>query len=45
MQAKHAKTSIENSRNENIQKLTEKFEKRESELVSGIEALQARYCK
>ena len=42
--AKHAKTSVENSRNENIQKLTQKFEARESELVNGIEALQARYC-
>jgi hypothetical protein len=45
IQAKHAKTAVENSRNENLKALNEKFEQREAELVNGIEALQARYCK
>ena len=42
--AKHAKESVENSRNESVKQLAEKYEKRESQLASGIEALQARYC-
>ena len=45
IQAKHAKTAIENSRSDHVKALNEKFEKRELELVTGIEALQARYCE
>lgn len=41
---KHSKESVENSRNTNLKKLTEKYEERESQLVMAIEALQARYC-
>ena len=44
MLAKHAKESIENSRNDSVKLLAEKYEKRESQLAGGIEALQARYC-
>lgn len=42
---KNSKESIENSRNDTINELNRKFEKREAELAMGIEALQARYCK
>ena len=44
MLAKHSKTTLENSRDENLKQLTGKYEKREQELANGIEALQARYC-
>ena len=42
---KHSKESVENARNENLKSLTDKYEKRETQLATGIEALQARYCK
>lgn len=42
---KHSKETVENSRDVNLKKLTEKYQERESQLVSAIEALQARYCK
>lgn len=44
MLAKHSKSALENSRDENLKQLAGKYEKREQELASGIEALQARYC-
>lgn len=42
---KHSKNSVENSRDANLKKMTQKYEERESQLVLAIEALQARYCK
>ena len=40
---KHSKESVESSRNEDVKHLQAKFEKRESQLIAGVEALQARY--
>ena len=42
---KHSKESVENSRNEDVTQLQIKYEKRESQLIAGVEALQARYSK
>ena len=42
---KHSKESVESSRNETHKDLAKKYEKREEQLIAGIEALQARYCK
>lgn len=41
---KHSKNTLENSRDTNLQETKSKFESREIQLASGIEALQVRYC-
>ena len=43
--AKHSKVTVETSRDDSLKELNEKYNKREAQLVMGIEALQARYCK
>lgn len=42
---RHSKETVEVARVDNLNELKDKYEKRESELAAGIEALQARYCK
>lgn len=44
LSVRHAKNSIEVTRSKSIKEITEKYESRESQLASGIEAIQARYC-
>lgn len=41
---KNSKNSIENSRNESIKELNDKYEKREADLAQAIESLQSKYC-
>jgi hypothetical protein len=42
---KHSKEAVENQRTENQKELVSKYQSREEQLIAGIEALQARYCK
>ena len=42
---KHAKETVENSRNENAKQLQEQFKKREAELSNALLHLQAKHCK